>query len=569
VDLSKYKEVILYSRFSSALQSSGTSEVRQDDAGTAFAAEHNIALSSRRIDRAKSGSKGSNLEEGGALRQIIDGIADGTIATPCLLLIERQDRYGRLAPTKALTTLFGDLLEQGCDLFHIQKRKLYSAASINADFGDLVTLAAEVHAAHQYAVQLSERSLVAHQKAREKLLRGDPGVRPNWAPAWIDWDLATQQWSLNAYADVVRRLLELAESGLGQIRIAGELNQAGLLTPRGKAWSAGSVGHILYSPSVCGGREIRRRSGQIVWDTFPEVVSRARWEAIKSAVAARDNAAGRHGPQGTMLWLGQAVTFCSCGQIVGHRSASCVVKGERVSHSYLRCRGRIKLKGRTASCDQPALRLAAVQAHVLTRLAIGQWRELFPSVGDDQLQQLHAQARIARQGLAEAAAMLRVAEAELQRSTAEEPRLVSIMARAVAAAEDAVEQAERKHLAAVGAVEQAESNQVLRSVSELHRTVQEHLKVFADGADKPEERQAINVLLRSLGIRIVIDAGAELVALHIGDGPAQWQPLAAAGRAVALEQGLVDPSVHERADGTVQVVDWDAGRGWDTSDIDA
>jgi len=557
MDVSKYKEVTLYSRFSSRLQASGTSEERQSDAGAAFAAEHGITFSSRRIDRAKSGSKGANLEEGAELRAIIDGIASGSIPTPHLLVIERQDRFGRLPPTKALGTMFSNLLDRGCDLFHLQEGKLYSSQSVNDSFGDLVTLAATVHAAHGYAVLLSERSLAAHKKAREKLLRGDLGVRPNWAPRWIDWDPAANQWVLNGYREVVLHLLELVEGGLGQIRVAAALNAAGHLTPKGKAWTAGSVSHVLYSPAVAGGREVQRRTGQIAWGSFPEVVSRARWEAIKSEVASRDNAQGRRGPQGTMRWLAQGATFCTCGQVMGHRSASCMVQGEKLTISYLRCRGRIKSRGKDAqTCNQPALRMDSVQAHVLTRLQAGQWRELFPESTGEELQRLRLAAARAARERDEAVAMARVVDQELA-GARNDPAQFRVVLRHVAEAETAAEVATQRALAAAGAVEQAEAQQTVADIDGLLNAAADLLGVFAKGEDTAADRQQINQLVRRLSIRITIDAVQELVGLAVGDGEPDWQPLAPRARAAALRRGAVDPSAIDTPGGGYIVVDWD------------
>ena len=550
MDFSRYREVIPYARFSSAPQALGTSEERQHDAAAAFAQHHGITLSPRRVDRAKSGSKGQNVAEGGALLQVIQDVEAGRIPTPCLLLIERQDRYGRLPPTQALSTLFGSLLNQGCDLFHLNRNKLYSADGLNQDFGDLVTLAAEVHAAHQYAVQLSERSAIAHQKARERLLRGEAGVRPNWAPAWIEWDSKATQWVLTPYADTVRQLLQHVESGLGQIRTAAALNAAGLLTPRGKEWTAGSVSHILYSPAVAGGREVKRRSGQIAWDSFPAVITRARWEAIKSNVASRDNAAGAHGPNDKMLWLGQGLTYCTCGRAVGYRSASCLVQGQRKHISYLRCRGCIRTKAKGRCCDQPAQRMDGIQAQVIASLALGHWRSLFPTHATDRITHLIQQEQQARQGLHEAQAMASVAEAELTRAMREEPALISILARQVAAAEQAVATAETSHLTAAGAVEAARSDQSERDSDDLQQRVRQLGTAFLNGADQPSDRHAINTLLRRLNIQIHIDGHGQQVGLSIADGPVDWQPMDAALSRIALHQG--GHSLQVAADGSAR-----------------
>jgi DNA invertase Pin-like site-specific DNA recombinase len=538
LDLARYLEVIPYSRFSSAKQQRGTSEERQADTAEAFALRHGVALSTRRVDRAKSGTKGENLEAGGALREVIDGIASGLIPTPCLLLIERQDRFGRLPPTTALTTLFGDLLDRGCDLYHLNSGKLYTADGINQSFGDLVTLAAEVHAAHQFSVQLIERINTAHEKARRSIAEGKPGVRPKWAPAWIGWD--GQQWHLNDYAKTVERLFALVRSGKGQIQTAKALNAEGHQTPRGKVWTAGSVSHVLYSPSVAGGREVKRRSGDVNWDYFPPVIPKEQWESVLAEVAARDNAAGVHGSQGQIHWFGQGQTLCTCGRVIGYRSASCLVKGKRERKEYLRCRGAIKNQREARCCFQPALRLEVIEAHVLTRLALGHWQQLFPHKQSGLLGGLRERAAEQRAALASAKALVASAEGELTRVLAEEPSLAAVMARQVAAAELRVETVDRDYLAAQKALKRAEGDAVANDVASLCRAAKELMRAFADGTETVSDRLGLNQLLRRLEMTVTVDAAGERVGLQVGAGEIDWQPLAPQLDLAGLRRGWAE-----------------------------
>ena len=522
MDLSRYLEFIPYSRYSSRLQAKGTSEERQHDAAAAFAAEHGITLSERRIDRGKSGFHGANLESDGALRQIINGVADGTIPTPCLLLVEQQDRFGRLPSTQALNTLFADLLDKGCDLFHLGRQSLYSSELVNRDFGSLVTLAAEIHSAHQHSALLSKRSKVAHAKSRQRIAAGEAGIRPNWAPRWIDWDAQAGEWKLNSYSATVVRLVELLESGKGQITTAKALDTEGHLTPRDKKWTPGSVSHVVYSPTICGGRPLARRTGETAWDVFPAVISRPRWEALKARLAQRDFAAGAHGPQDQMRWFGQALTFCTCGRAVGFRCCSCVVKGERVKREYLRCRGRVK----AGQCDQPAVRLEAIQFHVLSRLQGKHLAQLFPEKGDGEVQRLREDVEQLRKAVDEHRAMAAAAEQQINRMLAAgDSDAVSIVARQVKLAEDQAVTAEQQLMAARGRLEALESHSSEALRKEVQGAVRGLLKVYADGADTAEDRKELNGLLYRLGVRIVVDGQRNRVGMAVGEEEVDWQPL--------------------------------------------
>jgi hypothetical protein len=178
-----------------------------------------------------------------------------------------------------------------------------------------------------------------------------------------------------------------------------------------------------------------------------------------------------------------------------------------------------------------------IQAQVIASLALGHWRSLFPTHSGDRLTRLLQQEQQARQGLHEAQAMASVAEAELTRAMREEPALISILARQVAAAEQSVTTAETIHLAAAGAVEVARSDQSERDSDDLQQRVQQLGTAFLNGTDQPSDRHAINTLLRRLSIQVHIDGHQQLIGLSVAGGDVDWQPLAADLARITLHQG--------------------------------
>ena len=533
-DFSRYRVVISYSRFSTPEQSQGASTARQSDAAAAFATRHHLTLSPRScLDAGLSGYHGDHLLSG-AFGALLDSLRDGTIATPALVLVEAADRFGRLPSIDALRVLFDRLFEAGADLYLLDRNLLVTADRFNRDLGTQITLLAEIHAAHAYSARLSQRLLDAHQRGREAIAAGKP-ARLGWAPRWIDHDPTTGTWILNDYAAVVDQLLSLLESGLGQLRTAAALNDQRTPSPRGKRWTPGSISHIAYSPTVAGGRETRRRAGDVSWGYYPAVWERPRWEALKQQMQRRDGADGGHGKQGQMLWIGQGITSCICGAVLGARTASCIVKGEHITHQYLRCRGRL-----TRDCTQPALRLRLATAHLLTRLSAADLGSLFartdPTNRHDQLQQ---QAAASQQQLHEARAMLAVLEAELSKAAASEPALVSVLARQVVKAEAEIEQLDTTHQQLLHHIEQSQAAVSSDRVSELSTAASELLSSFATDTDTPEQRHAINKLLRRLDVRVTVDGAQQRLGLVVGEGAVQWMPVSRLAH-VALAEGAVE-----------------------------
>src|SRR5205807_1492006 len=77
-----------------------------------------------------------------------------------------------------------------------------------------------------------------------------------------------------AEAEVVRRIFESAKRGAGVRRIARELNEAGIASPRGKTWSGQGVSGILANPVYRGER-------YAVKNAQPRIVTARLWNAAQ------------------------------------------------------------------------------------------------------------------------------------------------------------------------------------------------------------------------------------------------------------------------------------------------
>jgi hypothetical protein len=538
VDLARYATFISYRRFSSAQQASGTSEARQQGMADDWAASHNITLSPlSATDQGLSGYKGSNLEVG-ELGRLLAAVQAGAVPTPALLLLEAQDRFGRRPPVEALQTIFGSCLRHGLDLLLLDRNLLVTSDELNRDVSVLIRLALEIDAAHKHSERLSRRLLDAHQRGRDAIAEGKP-VRLGWAPHWLTW--TGTDWQLNDSASTIRRLLELAADHGSNIT-AATLNDEGHRTAKGRSWTTGTVEHIISSAAVAGGRPTRRRDADgVVWGYWPELVTREEWEALKLRRRRRDPKGNSIGDQRSLHFIGQGISHCICGGVMGQRVASFVDRnGEKQHRRYVRCRRCKVERGKADRCHQPAVQLTAITAHLLTRLSRNDLAQLFPQERQSQAAAMRSEIDAVAKRLEQQQAMAAAGEQQIARMLASDPDAVPIVARQVAAAEQQAKSLDIQLHGLRGELRALEATEQSSLSADLQGAVRGLLQTFATGADTAEQRRQVNLLLRRLGVRITVDANGERCGLQVGDSGIDWQPLRPALDLEGLRRGMTE-----------------------------
>jgi len=468
---------------------------------------------------------------------------------------------------EALQTVLGRCLDNGLDLFLIDRGLHVTRQTANSDSSVLIRLVLELDTAHAYSERLSRRMLQAHEQGRKRQAKGEIS-RAGWAPEWIDLvdahgrvipssasreaKAAGVQWQLNGKAALVQRVIELAEQGLGQTAIAQKLNAEGippLRARRAKAgggsstapvWNPGQVAHLIQSPSVAGGRELKRRTGDITWDYYPAVIPRPRWEALRLLLSKRATMQTA-GPQGLLKFIGQGCTTCaSCGRPMGYRMATHRKASGSSVTEYVRCRGRV-----SGVCDQPSLHMDAVVAHILTRLSADQIGQLFPSHQEDGAAPLKVQLRLLEQQRDQARAMAAAAEQELSRVLATEPALAAVLGRQVVTHEQRASELDQQCQAMFHMLERHQVDHEAAAINDLRARGSELLKRFSAAGNADDllpDRQAVNSLMKRLHIRVVIDASEKQVGMAAGPtAQLEWRPLAPGARQIALQEGIVNP----------------------------
>jgi hypothetical protein len=236
-------------------------------------------------------------------------------------------------------------------------------------------------------------------------------------------------------------------------------------------------------------------------------------------------------------WIGAGLTRCSCGEPMGATACSRLQGGERRRYRYLRCRA----VGR--SCDALMVPLAAAQAHVLTRLSSadfavmltgGEGQERAMALAVALQQQEAAAARLHQLEAAQAAGQAALSEVTDAAVLVVLAQRQATLAGEVQVARQQLEQAQ----AATGRAQATPSLEALGAAAQ--QTIRQLLATFASGADTVDDRRLVARHLQRLGLRITIDSHRRLVALQVGDGAADWQPLDTELAGQALADGATD-----------------------------
>jgi DNA invertase Pin-like site-specific DNA recombinase len=585
---------IPYARVSSSSQTTGSGLIRQSADPEAYCRARGWQLWDGQAysDPGVSAFAGDHLADGDLGRFLADHRAGRFGKQPVALLVEDVDRFSRSFPLAILPVLVDDILNAGITLSLMTSGKDISAESIRSNPMDLQEVLFRLSAAHEFSERLSRRVSFAHDQRCQQIRAGLP-VAPGQAPSWLE--LGPHGWRFTSYADVVRRVLELSLHQ-GATSIARLMNQEGVPSPgaviaarqgrtRPILWSYSTVEQLITSPQIHGARPMRapghaaalrawkeqaaqlRRQGipPEQWPArprqrwaepqasyFPALLTPDEHADLLSAIARRrPKACGRTDQH---RWIGATLTRCICGETMGATgTTSNLSQGQQRRYLYLRCRG----VGRGGGCSSPMVALPMAQAHLLTRLTGDQFAAMLEAAAGGDRTQALAQA-LARQEAADR----RVHQLEQRHAAGEQAlaneadaTVVAVLARRAAALD--VRLAEARRLLAEARAE-AGRLQAVPSLTTLGADARAQIGAvlgrFAAGGDTVEDRRMVWAQLRALGISITIDAAARRLALQIGDGPPDWQPIDAELAAYALARAAT--GVTFEGVGEADIVSW-------------
>lgn len=305
-----------YIRFSLKRQLQGGSLTRQQENVLTYCDEHNLQLDNDLSfqDLGKSGYTGANLSTEAGLSLFIKACEEGLVQKGGVLIIENFDRLTRQTVNVAVK-LFLSLLEH-VDIVTLHDKKRYTK---DVDMADLILAILIMSRAYEESETKSKRMRHQWDKKRENASK----VKlTKFCPFWLTLsDDRTHFIVDESRVTDVKHVFQLSIDGLGQSKIAEQLNKEGIPSARGGTWASSSVRELLTNKMVLGHYQpkLRREGkttpvGDVVPDYYPQVISEEMYYKSASSRNERKNAGsskgGRRGDSFNNLLQGVA----KCGK---------------------------------------------------------------------------------------------------------------------------------------------------------------------------------------------------------------------------------------------------------------
>ncbi len=268
-----------YLRFSSPEQAKGDSARRQETAAIEYAQQEGLDLDAGLTfrDLGVSAYRGRNAADG-RLGDFLQAVRAGVVPPGSYLLVENLDRISRLPTMKAMDILRA-LVEAGVTVVTLVDRVAYTSENIERDIGRLLTALLFFARAHEESATKARRVREAWDRKKREAASA-PLTRV--CPAWLRLKEDRSGFEvIPERGEVVRRIYEMAASGMGHTLIAKTLNAEGVPTfgdfrrPGAAHWQRTYVGKILASDTALGTftpHSGRHEGGKLVrepWDPVP------------------------------------------------------------------------------------------------------------------------------------------------------------------------------------------------------------------------------------------------------------------------------------------------------------
>lgn len=353
------RSIIIYARWSSQEQGSGTTLQRQIDAGVAYAEARGWQVTDIVTDEGVSAYTGANITKGNLARLVEDFACGDRDPNGSIIIVEELDRLSRAKANVMFEWLFRNL-NLGLTFVTANKDRRIDRDTLN-ELGALFSLVAEHFGSHSESAKKADR-LAEYWRITRKNEKLHPNIRH---PAWLenkDGELVVREGA----QETIDLMFSLALNGHGATTIAKTLNQSGIVPwaatkNAAKRWTASRVKRVIFNDATLGyytpynrprmgevkraGEKIRRYPAVIDIETFAKVNERKREKRPRRSIAN----------------LIPRVSRCyRCGGAMGARGSS--VKG----HYYVYCQAA---KSGTGECDhQRGWRYADIEKPLLDLL---------------------------------------------------------------------------------------------------------------------------------------------------------------------------------------------------------
>lgn len=309
---------------------------RQLELSEAYAKTHGLNLDRSVEDLGVSAWAGDNLKTG-ALGRFLAKVKAGEVQSGSYLLVESLDRLSRQQVRFAIPP-FMELINAGITVVTLADGQAYSQTSVDDNFTQLMMSLAIMSRAHEESTQKSKRVKAAHAKQRENALRGIgrfSGRMFSWVDA-VETAPGRYEYHLNEHAKTVRRVFDLADSGLGQVAIAAQLNSSHTPTFRGSGlWQQGYVSALIRNEAVIGTYQPtemidgkRVPAGEPLLGYLPAAVPEELFWRVQSNRRRRPISNGRKGNKMSNM-LGELLRCTHCGARLRMRNGGYKGKPQR------------------------------------------------------------------------------------------------------------------------------------------------------------------------------------------------------------------------------------------------
>lgn len=316
-----------YIRWSSAKQGKGDADsfARQTALAKTIADGKNWNLIELPPDAGISAWKGKNIHTG-ALGAFIQRIKSGSIETPCVLILEKLDRFSR-ADIPTVLPIFWNLLELGVEVYsHAENYHYTKEVLTDKPTETIISMLLGFVAANQYSKTLSFRVKSAKEKQIKSAIAGEKVYVESATPMWLDWIADKKEFHFNSYTAIIQGIFKTYLGGATMRDICRSLNDKQIKTPYGKQWSQPCVRNILQSKSAIGYYKTNP-------NYFPSIVSPEDFEKVQALILSRRTPKGRPSSFVNIL---QGLAVCSvCGKpLVMHANSTSTIRYLRCIHRY-------------------------------------------------------------------------------------------------------------------------------------------------------------------------------------------------------------------------------------------
>ncbi|HCM9117541.1 TPA: recombinase family protein [Enterobacter asburiae] len=246
-----------YQRWSSAVQSDGTTKARQTFAAEEYAKRNDLEVVEI-VDAGISGFKSDNSKSG-ALAKFLAAVDEGLIPNNAYLFVESLDRITRDEIDVALE-LFMGILRRGITIVTGMDNKVYTHAGIKGNPIDLLTSILLFTRAHEESKTKQNRTNGNALAMIRRFQSGLPttikavGSHPWWIDCTTDKFEAVRRhptlWQ--PAQDAINMFME----GVSVFKVVQYLNEKYPHAYKGKAWKTANIRKLRFNKAVYGLREI-------------------------------------------------------------------------------------------------------------------------------------------------------------------------------------------------------------------------------------------------------------------------------------------------------------------------